>query len=183
MKPLLRTACAALTAAALLPARADADGWRPDAAFTQLGAGRTTEAWSAGLQWRWSREWRWGAASVTGHWEFAAGRWRAELDADRTEWAWVTQLSAVPSLRVTSPGGTWYGEGGTGPSLIVPLYRSRDASFSTRFNFQSHLAVGYVWGERGEHDVSAHIEHYSNAGIRDPNPGVDLLSLRYTLRF
>jgi hypothetical protein len=65
----------------------------------------------------------------------------------------------------------------------MPVFRSRDRDFSTEFNFQSHLAVGYVLGERGEHDFGLRIEHFSNAGIREPNPGMNFGSLRYTHRF
>ena len=63
------------------------------------------------------------------------------------------------------------------------MFRSRDRSFSTEFNFQSHLAVGYTLGARGEHDLALRIEHFSNAGIRSPNPGMEFASLRYTYRF
>ena len=65
----------------------------------------------------------------------------------------------------------------------MPVFQSRSRSFSTEFNFQNHLAVGYVLGERGEHDFALRIEHFSNAGIRKPNPGMDFGSFRYTYRF
>jgi len=65
----------------------------------------------------------------------------------------------------------------------MPVFRSRDREFSTEFNFQSHLAVGYVLRERGEHDFGLRIGHLSNAGIRDPSPGMDFGSLHYTRQF
>lgn len=162
-----------------------APGWQPDAAFTQLGEGSSTQSWSAGLQWDWDREWSLARSLVLrGRFEVALGRWRAEVRERDDGWAWITQVSAVPNLRLSDADRRgWYGELGVGPSLLLPIYRSRDRQFSTHFNFQSHLGVGYTWGERGEHDVSLRVEHYSNAGIRRPNPGVNLGSVRYAYRF
>ncbi len=167
------------------PADVRAQSWLPDAMFTQIGKGTSTESWSAGLQWHWNREWQWGQSlMLRGRWELALGRWRVELGEQSRDWAWITELSAAPSLRLSDATQTgWYGELGVGPSLLLPVYRSQDRRFSTQFNFQSHLSAGYVWGTRGEHDVGLRVEHYSNAGIRKPNPGVDLGALRYTYRF
>ena len=90
----------------------------------------------------------------------------------------------MPTLRLTgwSERG-WYGEIGSGPAMLMPVFRIRDRSFSTEFNFQSHLALGYTLGAQAEHDIGLRIEHFSNAGIRSPNPGMDFVSLRYTYRF
>jgi len=65
----------------------------------------------------------------------------------------------------------------------MPVFQSRSRSFSTELNFQSHLAVGQALGAHGENDLALRIEHFSNAGIREPNPGMDFVSLRYTYRF
>ena len=51
------------------------------------------------------------------------------------------------------------------------------------FMWAGYFAVRHVLGQRGEHDLGLRIEHFSNAGIRDPNPGMDFASLRYTHRF
>ncbi len=164
---------------------AGAQAWRPDAAFSQVGAGAATDAWSIGGQWHWNRAWILRDSLVVhGRWEFSVGRWRTDPDEEGSDRAWVTQVSVVPTLRLSglSERG-WYAELGSGPSLLAPLFRSRDRAFSTEFNFQSHLALGYVLGERREHDIGLRIEHFSNAGIRDPNPGVEFASLRYTYRF
>lgn len=159
-----------------------AEGWRPDAAALQVGRGNLTEAVSAALQWDWQREWRLGPSlRLSGNWELALGRWRVERERNH---GWITQLTVVPNLRLSNVHGTgWYGELGIGASLLTPAYRSRDRRFSTRLNFQDHLSVGYVWGMRGEHDLSLRVDHYSNAGVREPNPGIEIYSLRYTHGF
>ena len=154
-------------------------------ACLQVGTGAATDTWSIGGQWHWKRTWALRDSLVLhGRWEHALGRWRTDLDEVGRDDAWVTQVSAAPTLRLThlSQRG-WYAELGSGPSLLMPIFRSRDRGFSMEFNFQSHLAVGYVLGERGELDLGLRIEHFSNAGIREPNPGMELGSLRYTHRF
>ena len=159
-------------------------GWQPDAVFSQMGAGTATDSWSVGAQWHWRRAWLIrDSLLLRGRWEFAVGRWRADED-DASDEFWVTQLSAVPSLRLSGPASRgWYAEIGSGPSVLMPVFQSRSRSFSTEFNFQSHLAVGRTLGMQGEHDLAFRIEHFSNAGIREPNPGMDFVSLRYTYRF
>jgi len=163
----------------------DPQGWLPDAVFSQVSAGASTDAWSIGGQWRWNRAWTVrDSLLLRGRWEISVGRWRTDADDGGGDRAWVTQVSVLPTLRLTSPGEHgWYAELGSGPSFLMPVFRSRDREFSTEFNFQSHFAVGYVLGWGGKHDVGLRVEHFSNAGIREPNPGMNFASLRYTHRF
>ena len=39
------------------------------------------------------------------------------------------------------------------------------------------------FGARGEHEVSLRLQHFSNAGIKHPNPGETFVRLRYVRRF
>ena len=178
---------AALIVVALLgaiagPARGD--DWQPDAVFSQVGAGSATDAWSVGGEWHWRHSWAIRDTLVlSGRWDLAIGRWRADLNDGDGDEAWVTQVSAVPTLRLSGLGSRgWYAEAGIGPSMLMPIFESRDRIFSTEFNFQNHLAVGRTFGARGEHDLALRIEHFSNGGIREPNPGIEFASLRYTYR-
>jgi hypothetical protein len=166
-------------------AEGNAGDLRPDTVFTQFASGDETQSWSVGGQWDWRRQWRvTDSLRLGGRWEIAVGRWWSEAGVDGEDRAWVTQFSLIPNLRLSSAyGDGWYAQVGSGPSLLLPLYYSNERRFSTKFNFQSHLAVGYVAGIGGEHDFGVRIEHFSNAGIREPNPGVNLVSLRYTYRF
>ena len=68
-----------------------------------------------------------------------------------------------------------------GLNVIAPVYHAGHKDFSTAFNFGDHLGVGWH-GSHGD-DWALRIQHYSNAGIRTPNPGVNYLQLRYQRDF
>ena len=63
------------------------------------------------------------------------------------------------------------------------LYETDRKRFSTTFNFGDHLAVGRNFGQRSEHELSLRLQHFSNGGIKHPNPGEDFIQLRYAYRF
>lgn len=159
--------------------------WHPDAVFVQAAAGEHTQAISGGAQWQVTRAWRWSeGVDATGHLEVEIGRWRSSLSAGGASWAWVSQFSLVPVLRWSGAGSFgWYAELGIGPSYLTPVFQSRDKRFSSRFQFRDHLSVGRRWGSDGRNDLSVRLEHFSNAGIERPNPGINRLALRYTRRF
>jgi len=163
----------------------DAPAWRPDAMFGQMGSGASTHTWSTGWQWDWKRRWPVGdSLSLTGFWEISVGRWYAETNWRHSDLTWTTQFSTIPSVRLAEGWRPrWYAEFGVGPSLLLPLYVTRERTFSTEFNFETHLALGRLVGAHGQHDFSVRVDHYSNAGLAQPNPGVSLFAMRYTLHF
>ena len=63
------------------------------------------------------------------------------------------------------------------------MYRTPEKRFSTAFNFHDMLGVGYSFGADRAEEVGVRFVHYSNAGIREPNPGINFLQLRYGRRF
>jgi hypothetical protein len=75
------------------------------------------------------------------------------------------------------------GDAGVGPALVFPMYVSRERTFSTTFNFDDYVAVGVQLGSRNQHDLSIGFNHISNAGLSEPNPGLNLYAARYTHRF
>jgi hypothetical protein len=72
---------------------------------------------------------------------------------------------------------------GIGTSYLNPLFTDGTRHFSTRFNFDDHLGLGYRWGGEASHfgsqEVTLRLEHFSNAGLREPNPGMNFIELRY----
>ncbi|MGE0314674.1 MAG: acyloxyacyl hydrolase [Lautropia sp.] len=151
----------------------------------QSAGGEGTDSLSLGLQWAPGPVWRPAPGLLLeGQLEFAMGRWRARGADGVRSWAWVSQFSLVPVLRLRGVDTTGpYAEIGIGPSYLTPVYRSRDKRFSSRFQFRDHLAVGWTWGAGARHDLSVRIEHFSNGGLDEPNPGINLVGVRYTWRF
>lgn len=173
-----------LAAAALLPACALADvgGWRPDGAFVQVGTGEDTRSAAVGLDW----DWRWsrplGGGRLSGRHELLLGRWRA--DTGDGSHAGLTQLGYTPALRWWADTGAqgWFVEGGIGLHLLSPRYRSVEKRFGTVFNFGDHLGVGWrsAAGPRGL-EWALRYQHFSNGGVKEPNPGLDFVQLRLSM--
>jgi len=77
----------------------------------------------------------------------------------------------------------WFLEAGIGANVLLPIYRSREKRFSTASNFGGHIAIGTRFGDANQHEVSIRLQHFSNAGIKEPNPARISCSLRYSHAF
>ena len=88
------------------------------------------------------------------------------------------QLGAIPMLRWW-PNKHLFFEIGSGPTVFS---RSKFANhrLSTHFQFGSRIGVG-VATKNGQFGI--HYAHYSNANIRKPNPGLDLIEVMALYRF
>jgi lipid A 3-O-deacylase len=120
--------------------------------------------------------------------QFDSGPGRVDLDAELAVAYWTAQrgdpdsmwqLSATPMLRWW-PSDVFFAEIGVG-ATGVNRTRFAGRNLSTAFLFGSHIGLGTVIA--GAHRVGLRYSHYSNAGIKAPNPGLDVLSLTYTYRF
>jgi lipid A 3-O-deacylase len=178
----LATLTLALLGAALQIAAAD----EPPSlqVFVQAGMAEDAHAVVVGVTqpWSWQREFASGRAS--GYWEASFGRWSSEFDDGRRSNTWVTQVGVTPVLRwqPRTWGERGFVEAGIGANLLLPVYRSGDKRFSTAFNFGDHIAMGWRFGARRRHELALRLQHFSNAGIRHPNPGEDFVQLRWAWR-
>lgn len=176
-----------LAGAAWLPA-AQAQSTPNDASpsmYLQYGAaehGADSATLGVTLPWRDWRRALWGG-QLTGYWDLWAGRWSAPFEG-RDRGTWV--IGAKPTLRWRPDGGQspWFGEAGVGLSWAVQRrYITDHKEFPTRYNFATHLGVGYQFGAQRQHELVLRLEHHSNAGIKKPNPGENFLQLRYAHHF
>lgn len=156
----------------------------PTGNFVQFGTVHATHTATYGLTWElpWRRD-------------FAGGQVSSYLDASIALWDYdakdhagnsrLAQAALVPSLRYRPDDGRspWFVDAGVGATLMSKVYATQDKQFSTAFNFATHLAVGRSFGERSQHELSVRVEHFSNAGIKHPNPGENFLQIRYAYRF
>nr|WP_267956645.1 acyloxyacyl hydrolase [Halomonas sp. MCCC 1A17488] len=98
------------------------------------------------------------------------------LDGDENDEnaAWLL----TPMLRYTFAGKREvYLEGGIGAAVFLDA-RIGSRDLSTAFQFQDRLALG---GTLGPGELTLSVAHYSNAGIKDPNEGIEVLALGYRL--
>lgn len=135
-------------------------------------------------QWDWSQ--RWFASNgnhIGGHWDLSLAQWRG------------TRYQNVPGAHqnITSIGITpvfrWqqdnkkglYIEAGIGAHLFSETYNNNGRRFSTAFQFGDHVGIGYIFNNNL--DLGLRFQHFSNAGIKKPNPGVNLTVMRASYRF
>lgn len=90
-------------------------------------------------------------------------------------------LSIGPSLRWRGAQGAspWFLEAGTSLMVTGKQLYNDNQRMGTRFNFASHLGVGMNFGQQHAHELSLRVQHASNAGIKNPNPGLNFWQIRY----
>ncbi len=130
----------------------------------------------------WKSYW-WGHA-VTTHWDMSLSVWNSDLSATSQGHRNIAVIGLKPNLRFHSKSSSpWFVEAGLGGYVSNHLYESRDKRFSTAFNFGTHIGVGYFTGPRRQDEWTLRFEHLSNASIKKPNPGINLVQLRYARHF
>ena len=107
---------------------------------------------------------------LAGYWDLSAALWDNAADS-------TLDVGVTPVFRVER--GRFYVEGAIGFHL-VQTHISAARSFSTAFQFGDHLATGYYFGK---YDLQLRLQHLSNGGLADPNPGINfvLMRLQYAL--
>jgi lipid A 3-O-deacylase len=97
----------------------------------------------------------------------------------------VWDVSFTPTLRLRSQRSDWqpYAELGLGIHLLSRVRINENRTFSTAFQFGEFLGMGVVFGSRRQWDLSAHVEHVSNGGIREPNAGITFGAVILQYRF
>jgi len=155
---------------------------KPSGFFAQFGLAKEVTAGTAGLTWNVGRD------SIPPPWsvylEASASRWQ-NRSGYASDHGVLTQVALIPVLRYNMDKGRspWFVEGGVGMTITSSVYRNTDKHFSTAFNFGDHLGVGRAFGPDRNDEIALRAEHFSNAGIKHPNPGQNFLELRYTHRF
>ncbi|WP_213959068.1 acyloxyacyl hydrolase [Variovorax sp. dw_954] len=124
----------------------------------------------------------WGG-EVTTHGDFFVSNWRAQRQFSGAQT--YTQIGAIANARYRFDAGAspWFMDLGIGLTLFDGYYETDSRRFSTQFQFTEVLALGRNFGASGVHEVSLRLQHVSNGGIREPNPGENLVKLRYAYRF
>ena len=176
--PRRMAAClAAILCSAALPAGADELYGSPGVGL-RLGVGehyqRAELAWESPSLWTYRFEGNGSRLDLLG--ELGVAYWHANGSRHPDS---VWQLSATPLLRWTW-AERYYIEAGIG-ATVFSHSSFADKNLSTAFQFGDHIGIGMHLSQRSR--LSLRYSHYSNAGIKHPNPGLNILQLNYSYRY
>lgn len=122
-----------------------------------------------GLQWRGHDKWLEHSSWHVAHYmDLAFGGWN---NGNRT----VYDVGVTPVFRFERASGSPYFEAAIGFHAVSRLEFENNRETSTKFQFGDHLGVGIL---RGRYDFGLRLQHLSNGGIRNPNPGINFLIFR-----
>lgn len=108
------------------------------------------------------------------HAQFGGSVWRVPDIRGSTR---RLDLNATAVWRNERPWG--YLEAGFGGYLLSKTINNPDTRVPSAFEFGSHLGVGFALTKN--QSVGIALQHLSNAGIKQPNGGIDLLLVQYTV--
>lgn len=134
---------------------------------------KTTLAYNTPTWWRYQSEHGWGRLDLNG--EIGLAYWDARRGDPDTMW----QFSATPMLRWW-PNDYFYTEIGVG-ATILSRTSFADRHLGSAFQFGNHIGAGFLINR--SHQIGVRFSHFSNAGISEPNDGLDLYQLTYTYRY
>ena len=155
-----------------------------DSTSLEFGTGNHTKVVRLAAQWNWERKW-WASNGnhISGYWDFSIAGWRGNhYRGVPGEEQIIASIGITPVFRWQNDSlrGAYF-EAGIGAHLMSDVYNNNGRRFSTAFQFGDHIGVGYVFPSRL--DVGIKFQHFSNASIKKPNPGVNLLIVRASYPF
>ncbi len=135
----------------------------------------------------WSRTWdrRWFADqswNLTGYWDVGIGRWTPHDAAGGNHD--VNDFGITPVWRLVPAQATGtvvpFAELAVGAHYISDheIYNGRN--MSTHFQFGDHVGAGLSFGPQHDWDAMLRFQHLSNAGLQNPNPGMNFYQVRLT---
>jgi len=118
-------------------------------------------------------------------WQWRDGAFSTRLDTalgythSHGENSWRVMVS--PVLRYQAkPAHGWFIEGGVGVAYLTNTQWRYDYNLDTHAQFEDRIGVGY---QVGANEISLNLTHFSNGGLKQPNPGAEIVSLRYSRHF
>jgi lipid A 3-O-deacylase len=139
--------------------------------------GRVAFQWDSGKHWFTEGDWH-----VAGYWEPAIGFWQGKSAKGDPH---IYELAFTPVLRLEKKnlsGWSPYVETGVGVHLITGHHVTDSRDLASNYHFGTHIGVGLRFGKQNEFDIGYRLQHLSNAGLKQPNLGINfnLLHVRYS---
>ena len=183
LRAALFTALSALPGAAAHAFEDSATGMYVEGGRAPHGQMGSADSATVGMTFPWSPRQPVREGALSGYWDVYLSNWHAPaLGNGPRNYA---QIGALYTWRYRFDHGDspWFAEGGVGGSVTDHVYRTPDRSFSTAFQFTEVIGIGRSFGEHGAHELTLRLQHFSNGGIKKPNPGENFVRLRYTYHF
>ncbi|MBV6750033.1 acyloxyacyl hydrolase [Pseudomonas chlororaphis] len=153
-------------------------GAMAQAAGVEFSVGQTsdsTRAYRLGLQSNWDKSWlQSDVGRLTGYWSGAYTYW----EGDRSPSNHSLSFSPVFVYEFSGASIKPYIEAGIGVALFAHT-EVEDNKLGSAFLFEDRLGFGLRFA--GGQEVGIRATHYSNAGIRTPNEGIESYALHYTI--
>lgn len=139
-------------------------------------SGDSNMVYRLGAQWNWDKSWMQSdVGRLTGYWDAGYTYW----DGDET--SSNHSLSFTPVFVYEFAGETVrpYIEAGIGVAFFENT-ELEDNDLGSSFQFEDRLGAGLRFSGQ---EVGIRAVHYSNAGLEQPNDGVEAYTLHYRLSF
>ena len=137
-----------------------------------------------GLQWNWDKQWySSNGTHIGGYWDATLAQWQGNsYQGGNGSKQNLTDLGITPVFRLQNDNKRgFYSEAGIGLHMLSEIYNNNGRQFSTNFQFGDHIGIGYVLNNGW--DLSFKIQHYSNGGVKHPNPGVNFAVIKAGMAF
>jgi lipid A 3-O-deacylase len=178
-------------AAIVWSARVFAADFTPSGVSFEYGdsdsANADVKLYRVGLQWDWKKQWfSTGNWSLGGYWDLSLGYWDNRTIAPLRTNDSITDIGFTPVFRFqqNNPKGlSPYVEAAVGLHFLSATSVSTERRFGTSFQFGDHIGAGLRFGDKGQFDVGYRYQHLSNAGIKDPNQGINFHQVRLQYNF
>ena len=170
MKKILSLAAAAALALGSLSAQA------VDFTAAIGQSGDSNMVYRLGAQWNWDTSW-WQSSvgRLTGYWDAGYTYW----DGDETSSNHSLSFSPVFVYEFAGESVQPYIEAGIGVAAFADT-DLEDNDLGSSFQFEDRLGAGLRFSGQ---EIGIRALHYSNAGIKQPNPGENFVQLRYARHF
>ncbi|QLF92586.1 acyloxyacyl hydrolase [Pseudomonas sp. ABC1] len=139
--------------------------------------GESTNTYRLGAQWDFGRSWfESGVGKLGGYWDAGYTYWQG----DKTSSNHSLSLTPVFVYEFAGRSVKPYIEAGIGIAAFEST-RIENNDLGSSFQFEDRIGAGLRFS--GGHEVGIRAIHYSNAGIKKPNDGVESYSLHYRHAF
>jgi hypothetical protein len=144
-----------------------------------IGRGGMAFQWDWGVRWLPVGDW-----CLGGYFEISGSYWKGgEGDSGNKS---LGEIGLTPVFRFQTASAIYgvlpYLEAGIG---IHGMTRNEleDKDFGTEFTFGDHGGIGIRFGDRGRFELGYRYQHLSNAGIEEPNDGINFHLVRLGYHF